>query len=143
MKTRRVVFGLLLAWVLACALKSSLTNPSAWFKAFFFGLGDSLVLVGVLYLIWNWVANRRSMHSRGIVRRIVFGLLLGWALVDAVMSGLEAPHALEAPAWIGVMVFFLSLGWSLVLVVAVYLIWNWIAGWPRKRDTISHAGGKE
>ena len=133
MKERRIVFGLLLTSALVYAVKSSLENPSTWFKGFVFGLGDSLVLVGALYLIWNWVAKRRTIHSRGIIRRIVFGLLLGWALLDAVMSGLEAPHALQSPAWIGVVAFFLSLGQSLIFVVVVYLIWNWIAGWQKEK----------
>jgi uncharacterized membrane protein len=135
MKERTIVFSLLLPWTLAYGVKSSLGNPSTTFKAFFFGFGDSLLLVSVLYLIWNWVADRRTIHSCGTVRRIVFGLLLGWALLDAIISGLEAPHALEAPTWIGVVVFFLSLGWSLIFVVVLYLLWNWIAGWRKQRPS--------
>jgi hypothetical protein len=132
MNERRIVFGLLLVWALAYGLKSLLGNPSTSFKAFFFGFGNSLLIVGMLYLIWNWVAYRRTIHSRGIMRRIVFGLLLGWALLDAIISGIEAPQALEAPAWIGILAFFLSLGLSLIFVVVVYLIWNWIAGWHKR-----------
>jgi hypothetical protein len=127
MKERKIVFGLLLISTLAYGIKSSLDNPNDWFKGFFFGLVDALVVVGVLNLIWNWVAKRRTIHSRGFIRRIVFGLLLAWALFDAVISVLEA-HALEAPGWIGIIVFFFSLGWSLIFIVLLYLIWNWIAG---------------
>jgi hypothetical protein len=136
MEERTIVFALLLVWALANGVRLALGNPSTSFKAFFFGFfgfGDSLVLVGVLHLTWSWVADRRTIHSHGIIRRIVFGLLLGWALLDAIMSGLEAPHALETGAWIGILVFFLSLGWSLIFVVMLYLIWNWIAGWRMER----------
>ena len=114
-----------------------LGNPSASLKTFFFGFGDALVLVGVLYFIWNWVADRRTIHSRGTVRTIVFGLLLGWALLDAVMSAIEAPRVLEAPAWIGIVAFFLSLGWSLIFVVVLYLLWNWIAGYSAQWRVIA------
>ena len=131
MKERRVVFALLLLWALAFGVKSWLGSQTTPFKAFFFGLGDSLILVGVLYLIWNWVASRRTIHSRGVLRRVVFGFLLGWALLDAVLSGLEA-RALQAPAWVGLVVFFLSLGWSLIFIVVLYLAWNWIAGLRRR-----------
>ena len=60
----------------------------------------------------------------------MFGSLLAWASVDAVISALEAPDALQASAWVGVPVFFLSLGWSLIFVVVMYLIWTWIADRP-------------
>ena len=132
MKERKIVFGLLLILALAFGVKSWLGSESAPFKAFFFGLGDSLILVGVLYLVWNWVASRRAIHSRGVLRRVVFGLLLGWALSDAVLSAFEAPRALQSPAWVGIVVFFLSLGWSLIFVAVVFLAWNWIAGFRRR-----------
>ena len=93
MREGKIVFGLLVVSGLAYAVKSSLESPVAWFKRFCFGLGDSLIVVGALYLFWNWVAERRTIHSHGIIRRIVFGLLIAWGLVDAVMSGLEAPRA--------------------------------------------------
>lgn len=126
-KERRFVFGLLLTWVLAHAVKTSLQEPDAWFRGFLFGLGDSLILVGGLYLIWNWIAEWRGLHCRGLLRKTVFALLLAWALIDAAWSAMEAPNALEASAWIGVLAFFLSFGWSLFFVVILYLVWNFVA----------------
>jgi len=140
-KQRRVLFAVLLLWTLAYAGKSTIGNPDEPLKSFFLGLADSLVLVGILYVVWNWVSKRRLLHARGLVRKIVFTLLLSWALLDAILSGLEAPKALESSAWVGVLSFFVSLGWSLIFVALTYLAWNWIAGF-RARDNSAGLGKK-
>jgi hypothetical protein len=134
-KQRRVLFAVLLLWTLAYTVKSTIGNPDELLKSFFLGLADSLVLVGILYVVWNWVSKRRLLHARGLVRKIVFTLLLSWALLDAILSGLEAPKALESSAWVGVLAFFVSLGWSLIFVALTFLAWNWIAGFRARNNS--------
>lgn len=128
MKFRTVTFAFLVAAAFAYAVKCALENPEYWIRASLFGFTDSLLVVWALYLAWEWVDKRRTVHMRGIARKLVFGVLLAWALVDAFLSGLEAPAALHVPGWIGIVMFFFSLGWSLVFITIVYLAWNWVAG---------------
>lgn len=57
-----------------------------------------------------------------MLKRIVFAILIIWALVDAVISARQAPTFS-----IGLMLFVASLFWSGLFILLVAIIWNSVA----------------
>lgn len=63
-----------------------------------------------------------------MLKRIVFTILIVWALVDALISARQAPRFS-----IGVVLFFDSLFWSGLFILLMAVIWNWVAHRVRRR----------
>jgi hypothetical protein len=70
------------------------------------------------------------------VRIVVFALLIAWALYDAVLSAAQMPTF-----WSGVVAFGLSLGWSLLFILLIHLIWGWVAHRFRRAKEKAHQAG--
>jgi len=63
-----------------------------------------------------------------MLRRIVFGVLILWALVDAILTAREMPTTLTRASG-----FLLSLGWSFLFIMLILALWNWLAARARRQ----------
>ena len=57
-----------------------------------------------------------------MLKRLVFAMLILWALGDGVISARQAPSLS-----VGVVLFFASLMWSGLFILLIAVIWNWVA----------------
>jgi hypothetical protein len=64
-----------------------------------------------------------------MLRRLVFGVLIFWALVDATLTAREMPTLFTKASG-----FLFSFGWSFLFIMLIFAIWNWLAAWCARRS---------
>jgi len=63
---RRIVFSILVVWALVEAIHTARGMPTSLLRiyAFFSVLVLAMLLMGLLFLLWEWVENK--LHSNGV-----------------------------------------------------------------------------